>query len=294
MRKRLNKVLVSLAVLPAIALAACSEAEPDGAVEDVAVAPIAVDAKAAAEATTDAAESTVVESPTPLPQGVPKLAYAYDFAFRLAGDAIGGLQRRHADLCEQQGPASCQILGMTKSGEDADDVTGELRLAVATRHARAFGALLEKEAESVDAVQLSSEIATEELSKQMVDTEAHLRARTELRDRLLEVLRTRRGSVEDLVAAERSVAEVNQEIDTARSWLKEMQGRVAFSTVTVRYESGAPVGNDFLRPVQGAIGALGGVLGFVVAALILLGAVLGPVAALVWLGKRIGSRATAA
>jgi VIT1/CCC1 family predicted Fe2+/Mn2+ transporter len=290
----MNKSLVLLAVFPALALAACSATEPDGAQE-----PVSADAEsgasdvAEASSAADAAESAVPDL-APIAQTTPQLAYAYDFAFRLAGDAIGGLQRRHADLCEQQGPASCQILGMTKSGEDADDMTGELRLAVATRHTRAFGALLEKEAESVDAVQLSSEIATEELSKQMVDTEAHLRARTELRDRLLEVLRTRRGSVEELVAAERSVAEVNQEIDTARSWLKEMQGRVAYSTVTVRYESGAPVANDFLRPVQGALGALGGILGFVVAALILLGAVLGPVAGLVWLGKRINRKAEVA
>jgi hypothetical protein len=270
-----------------LAIAGCSEAVPDSTTEMAQSGPISAN-----EAAANAEAGTSPEL-SPIAQNLPQLAYAYDFAFRLAGEEIGPLQRRHADLCEQQGPASCQILGMSKTGDDADEVVGELQLAVATRHARAFGALIEKEAADSEAEQLSAEITTEEMSKQIVDTEAHLRARTELRDRLMEVLRTRRGSVEELVAAERSVAEVNAEIDQARSWLKEMQGRVAYSKVTVRYESGAPVANDFLRPVMGAVGSLGSILGFVVAALILLGAVLGPVAALVWLGKRLGRKAEA-
>ncbi len=139
-------------------------------------------------------------------------------------------------------------------------------------------------------VQISAEIATEEVSKAIVDTEAQLRARTELRDRLMGVLRTRRGSLQELVAAERSVAEVNQEIDQARNWLREMQGRVAYSRVDVRYESGALVANDFLSPVRAAVGSLGSILGFLVAALIVLGAILGPIAGLVWLGRRIGRK----
>ena len=221
---------------------------------------------------------------------VPKLAYVYDFTYRLAGDEIGPLQRRHADLCEQQGAGSCRILGMTKAGDDGETITGELKLAVATRHARAFGALLEDVAEDAGAEQLSADIASEELSKQIVDTEAHLAARTELRDRLMDVLRTRNGKVSELVEAERSVAQVNEEIDQARSWLKEMQGRVAYSTVTVRYESRAMVASDFLGPVTGALGSLGSILGFIVAALIMLGAIALPIGAAVWGGRAIHRR----
>jgi hypothetical protein len=39
-------------------------------------------------------------------------------------------------LCEQQGPAVCQILGMTKTGELEGEVAGQLEMAVATRQAR--------------------------------------------------------------------------------------------------------------------------------------------------------------
>ena len=97
-----------------------------------------------------------------------------------------------------------------------------------------------------------------------------------LRDRLLEVLRTRKGTVAELVEAERGVAQVNEEIDQARSWLEEMKGRVAFSRIEIAYESSAPAAGAFLEPIRGALGLLGGILGTLVAILIVLAAIGGP------------------
>lgn len=283
-------------------LAGCSEAGDTTSASTDAVeltTEAAVDAEMAEAGNTEAGSTGEASLPElgGVAVSVPKLAYVYDFTYRLAGEEIGPLQRRHADLCEQQGPASCRILGMTRNGNDGEAVTGQLQMAVATRHARAFGALLEDVAVEAGAEQLSADIASEELSKAIVDTEAHLAARTELRDRLMEVLRTRKGTVSELVEAERSVAQVNEEIDQARSWLREMQGRVAYSTVTVRYETASPVGGDFLSPIQGAIGSLGSVAGFVIAALILMGAAALPVIAVVLggraLARRFGTKAVA-
>ncbi|GMN13248.1 DUF4349 domain-containing protein [Altererythrobacter sp. MTPC7] len=226
----------------------------------------------------------------PVPENLPQLAYDYDYGWALPAEDIGPLQRTHANLCEQQGPASCQITGMSKTGEEAEDVRGILEMRVAARQARAFGALLEDEAEDAGAELVSAEIAAEELSKQIVDTEARLRTREALRDRLSEVLRTRRGSIDELVEAERSVAQVNQEIDQARSWLKQMEGRVAYSKVTVRYETGAPVTSDFLKPVQATLGSLGSIMGWVLAIMIVLGAIIAPVAGFVWAGRKVNRR----
>lgn len=282
MRKSL--ILVATATL---ALTACSQSESDQsavAIEEAANAPateaIAADAAADSES---AALPTLAEIPVNLPQ----LAYVYDYRWRLPGGEIGALQRRHASLCEQQGPTICQITGMTKTGEDDGEVAGELQMAVATRQARAFGALLEDEAEDAGADQIAAEITSEELSKQLVDTEARLRSRVELRDRLQDVLRNRKGKVEELIEAERSVAAVNEEIDQARSWLKEMEGRVAYSRVTVHYETGTPVTRDFLDPVKGALGSLGSIFGYLVAFLILIGAVALPLGGIVWVARRL-------
>lgn len=276
-------------------LGGCSEAGDSNSASTDAVE-IATEASADAEmvaADGAAGEAALPDLAAP-PVSVPKLAYVYDFTYRLAGEEIGPLQRRHADLCEQQGPASCRILGMSKSGNDSEAVTGQLQMAVATKHARAFGALLEDVAVEAGAEQLSADVASEELSKAIVDTEAHLAARTELRDRLMEVLRTRKGTVSELVEAERSVAQVNEEIDQARGWLREMQGRVAYSTVTVRYETGAMMASDFFGPVTGALGSLGSIFGFIVAALIVLGAIALPIGAIVWAARAINRRSARA
>lgn len=281
----MRKPLIMLATTT-LALTACSEAgsDPSGAPA----------AEMAATETADAAPAADGNAALPaldaIPVSLPQLAYAYDYRWQLPAAEIGALQRRHAALCEQQGPASCQILGMTKTGEAEGEVSGELRMAVATRQARAFGALLEDEAEDAGAEQIAAEIASEELSKQLVDTEARLRARTELRDRLQEVLRTRKGSVEQLVEAERAVAAVNEEIDQAKSWLKEMEGRVAYSRVTVRYESGTMMSRDFLGPVTGALGSLGSIFGYLAAILIVLGAVALPVGGAVWAARTLARR----
>jgi hypothetical protein len=295
----ISKRLIIAGVLPILALGACSQASDESFDEVAEMSSDYESASTQAESTAgsvvraDRAEESA-SSPIPDLAGVavslPKLAYIYDFSWKLAGDDIGKLQRRHADLCDQQGPSSCQILGMSKDGEVGDEVTGELQLAVATRHARAFGALLEKEATDSGAEQISANIQAEELSKAIVDTEARLDARTALRDRLQEVLRTRKGSVRELVEAERSVAQVNEEIDQARSWLGEMKGRVAYSRVNIRYETGAIVTNDFLAPIQGVVGSMGSIFGFIIAGLMLLLAIGLPIGGAVWAGRTINRR----
>lgn len=285
-----------LTIAASLALSACQQAD-ESAAENVAVestSEAVADAEMAASDAGSVPAARSSENALPelagVPVSLPKLAYIYDYAFRMAGEDIGTLQRRHADLCEQQGPASCQIIGMNVSGETGDEVTGELQLSVATQHARAFGALLEKEAGDAGAEQLTANIQAEEMSKAIVDTEARLDARIALRDRLQDVLKTRKGSVRELVEAERGVAEVNEEIDQARSWLQEMKGRVAYSRVNIRYETGAVVTNDFLAPIQSALGSLGSIFGFLIAAFILLGAIAVPVGGMVLGGRALKRR----
>ncbi|WP_181443463.1 DUF4349 domain-containing protein [Porphyrobacter sp. YT40] len=270
--------------IAAIALSACSQSESDRSTTDMAQTETA-------EAASPQAGGDVALLPTldKIPVNLPQLAYVYDYRWQMPAESIAGLQRRHAALCEQQGPAICQITGMTKTGE-ADAIIGELQMAVATRQARAFGALIEDEALDAGAQQIAAEIVSEELSKQLVDTEARLASRIALRDRLQDVLRGRKGKVEELIEAERSVAAVNEEIDQARSWLKEMEGRVAYSRVTVHYETGTPVTSDFLGPVTGALGALGSIFGYLVAILILVGSVGLPVAAIWWAARAVERR----
>jgi hypothetical protein len=256
-------------------LSACGEAEHDAAREAAEMA--APDATTAGQQNTQNTQNT---NPSALPDiavTLPRMAYVFDYAFRLPGEEIAAVQIRHADMCEAMGPTQCQIVGMTSTGgEDGENAGGVLQLAVATDRARGFVGELSAIAEGFHGEQVSARITGEDLSKQLVDTEAHLRSRTQLRDRLQDVLATRRGTVEELVEAERNVAAINQEIDQARSWMAEMQGRVAMSRVNLTYESATPVGGDFLAPVNKALGSIGAILGVLAAVLIVLGAIAGP------------------
>ncbi len=241
---------------------------------------------AAEIAAIDSEAPQFTDQPAVIPASMPKLAHQYGYSNELPSPDVSRLMRKHSDLCEKQGPTSCQIIGMNLWGNaEENDMRGTLQLSVAANHARAVGALLENEAEDSVAEQISATIAAEEVSKQIVDTEARIRSRAELRDRLTDVLKTRRGWVEELVAAERQVAQVNEEIDQARSWLKETQGRVTFSKLDVNYSSSDVVAGSFVDPIKSAMGSI---LGTIVAILMVLGTIILPLG-----GAVIGVRAIA-
>ena len=229
----------------------------------------------------NAATEPFALQPGEIPVGLPQVAYVYTYGFRLAGESIPKLQQRHADLCESKGPLVCRIVSLDQTTEEGSFTGGTLQLAVASTEARSFGKQLATLAEGEDGTQIKAAISGEDLSKRIVDTEARLRARAMLRDRLMDVLATRRGTVTELVEAERGVAQVNEEIDQARSWLTEMKGRVAFSRLDIAYESAVPAfepapGGGFMEPVRGAVDRIGTILGSILGVLITLATIFGP------------------
>ncbi|MEZ5694374.1 MAG: DUF4349 domain-containing protein [Altererythrobacter sp.] len=220
------------------------------------------------------------------PASGPKIAYRFGFGFRLPAGNIKTLQERHADMCETRGPDVCRIISMDQSEDESGHASGRLQLAIASPVARAFGKDLTSSAEGAEAELVSSSIDGEDLSKQIVDTEARLRARIVLRDRLMDVLKNRRGSVTELVEAERGVAQVNEEIDQARSWLSEMRGRVDFAQVHIDYSAGqgaAVQSSGFGNPIGEAISDAGSTLGAMIGGLIRLITIFGPLALFAWL-----------
>lgn len=211
-----------------------------------------------------------------IPVSLPQIAYSYQYGYRLPASEIPKAQQAHVALCEKRGPKICRVLNMENSGGEGDYATGMLHLEVATKQARPFGAELAAAADEYGGSQIAASISGEDLSKQIVDTEARLRSRVLLSQRLTELLRTKSGTVAELVEAERAVTQVNEEIDQARSWLKEMRGRVTFSKVIVNYQSGAPGSGGFIRPIREAFGGIASVLGNSVGGAITLIAVLLP------------------
>jgi hypothetical protein len=289
------KAAFLITVSAALLLAGCSEAEKgqsrvealdvaEAPASSAAIAPPA--AEAAAEGAEDAADASAgsasVEAGPIKVAAAPRIAYTYEFGYRLDADAIGTTQRAHADLCEKAGPMNCRIINLQASGGEGDYASARLELDVAAPKARAFAADLGKAVEASGGEETEASITGEDLSKQIVDTEARLRARVVLRDRLMEVLQSRRGTVAELVEAERGVAQVNEEIDQARSWLAEMQGRVDFSRMTIQYRSGSVSGGGFIAPIRDALNNTGELLGIMIGGLIMLFTALLPLGLIGW------------
>ncbi|WP_296677594.1 DUF4349 domain-containing protein [Novosphingobium sp.] len=242
-----------------------------------------------------AASAALNIPPANLAVSLPQIAYRYSYGFTLDPRSLADVQQSQADMCERLGPATCRIIAMVHSGDDDGRGTGSLDLAVAASRARSFGSELAQQVASAGGTQAASSISGEDVSKQIVDTEARLRARTILRDRLMEVLTSRRGTVTELVEAERGVAQVNEEIDQARSWLAEMKGRVDFSAIHIDYNPVAAAirreeKSSFMGPIRSVVGALGGIFGMTFAALIGVLALLAPFAALGWAGRKLWLR----
>lgn len=241
------------------------------------------------------APATVPGQPVPgedtsISVSMPQVAYTYSYGFRVPANVIRPLQERHADMCEAKGPQVCRIVSMNSEEMEGDYAYGSLRIAIASSEARTFGKALTAASKGMDGELVSSSIDGEDLSKKIVDTEARLRARTVLRDRLMEVLRNRQGTVAELVEAERGVAKVNEEIDQARSWLNEMRGRVAYSTMTLEYEAGTPSQGGFADPIRNAWGSLASILGNLIAFLMVVGIVVIPIGLIIWGAVRLFKR----
>jgi hypothetical protein len=251
-------------VAAAATLAACSASETsDPAKQGSTVSAFAPEESAADRAPTESPAVTrpgtaKSDAPPKLPVSIPKLAYAYALTYLLPGDKIAATQDAHRDLCEEMGPARCQLLALERGIGNEQSSNASLKLRVASSEARRFQILLEHDVTEAGGRTENAKIATDEVSKQIVDTEARIRQRELLVARLTETLRTRNGKVPDLVAAERSVTQAQEELDQARGWLSELRGRVAMSEFDIRYGAIAPsattegVGAQLGEAVQGS------------------------------------------
>ena len=284
---------------PLVLLAACSDSSQEYAADVETAGPqnefgFSEGGDTAEAVAASPQEMDAPEASSDIPVSTPQIAYIYDFGFRVNADAMSPLQQRHADLCTSKGDTVCRIISLEQSGSEGNYAYGSLHLAVAANAARGFSTELTTVSDQMDGEQISKSIQGEDLSKQIVDTEARLRARTLLRDRLMEILRSRRGTVAELVEAERGVAQVNEEIDQASSWLAEMKNRVAFSQMTINYSSGERSTGGFMGPIREAFSSMGSVMGSVIAGIILLLTAAIPIILLLlgirWIWRKSGMR----
>jgi hypothetical protein len=205
-----------------------------------------------------------------LPVSLPRIAYSYGYTFRLQSDVLSSVQERHLEMCRRIGPTRCRVVNLERSAASGDYVTATTTLQVGAPIAQGFGQQLVASAAEEGAENVDRSISGEDLSRQMIDTEARIRTREALIRRLTVLLETRSGNIQQAVEAERAISTAQEELDAARGWLAEMRTRVDMSTFTLRYQSGVPLGGGVAEPIREAWSQVGSVFARSVAALILL------------------------
>jgi hypothetical protein len=243
-------------------LAACSKPAPTGPTSNADDAKrSAPDAKAA--------------SATPI--SVPRLAYIYTYDVAAPGKALPDLMAHDQKACQDAGPALCQITSATLTRDDDDHAEGRLALRAAPAWLTSFREGLGPQAKAAGGKLASTSVQTEDLTRQIVDTEAAVRAKTALRDRLQQMLETRPGKLSDVLDVEKELAQVQGELDATQSELAVMRERTETSVLTINYQSaGGFAARGAWAPLALAWSQGAGALASSLAALLTLAIVLGP------------------
>lgn len=200
--------------------------------------------------------------------GAAFIAYSYRWGFELPSAAVLPTLAAHRALCADMGPARCQLLGSSQTRGEGDAIEATLELKVAPGDTAGFGQQLEASVAAADGRTLSSEVAGEDLTRQLIDAEAALRAKRTLRDRLQQLLEDRDGKLADLLETEKALAQTQAELDGATALLAELRRRVDLSAVTISYRSTRSLTFDRGRPLQDALDAAGHTLATSLAGLI--------------------------
>jgi hypothetical protein len=188
------------------------------------------------------------------PAPVLYLAYSYGMGLEIPSERLPGVMDQHIRACQDAGPRLCQLINSNRTGDPESYIEGYVSLRGEPQWLRTFMGGLSAQVDEAGGRIISQSTNTEDLTRQIVDTEARLRAQTALRDRLQELLRSRPGRLADLLEVERELARVQGEIDAVQSNLAVMRTRVAMSELTLNYRSAPrPVGSDTLEPLRVAL-----------------------------------------
>ncbi|HEX6751266.1 MAG TPA: DUF4349 domain-containing protein [Longimicrobium sp.] len=142
----------------------------------------------------------------------------------------------------------------------------------------------------------SQQTSTEDVGEEYVDVTARMQNARRLEERLVTLLATRTGRLEDVLAVERELARVREEIERYEGRLRYLRSRVSMSTLTVVLHERYPVLSPGHNPIVDAfaeawrnfVGFLAGfiaMLGWLVPLVLVLGAILW---VLRWFWRRAG------
>jgi hypothetical protein len=198
----------------------------------------------------------------------PRIAYSYIVTYAFDRRTVGQVQGQQLALCRQLGSTRCLIVKSTLNAPGPEDhiVTDEAVLLVDARLVGEVNRRLDALAVAGGATTANRQVEAEDVTRQVIDTDARVRAKQALAERLLTIIRSGKGNVGELVQAERAYAATQEELDAARGEQANLAQRVAMSRVTISYAFDDSSGRQ--SPIRASFTAAGDTLGTSFAALV--------------------------
>ncbi len=249
---------LALAAASMAALAACSQ-EAEQSYD------YAPKAEAAAGRVASVAYEADAAPPAPQPPGPGgdvanagvMLAYSYAMAIEAPKAAIAPLAKAHEKACLDAGPAACQVMGSSVNSYGEDQVSAYLNLRAEPAWLATFRGGIASDAEKAGGELTANTVNAEDLTQYIIDTSARLDAKKTLRERIKGLLETREGSLSDILAAERALADVQGEIDAMTAQLDAAKARVAMSSLSISYASDPETSISMWKPLSEAFQGFG-------------------------------------
>jgi len=182
------------------------------------------------------------------------LAYRYGYALVMPSTAVKSTSDKHVQICLNAGPSKCQITGSNANSYSDEDIRASLSLRAEPKWLQSFITDMKTDIAEIDGRIESENVTAEDLTRALLDTDARLKAKITLRDRLQNLLVTRNAELPDLLTLEREIARVQGEIESATANLRALRARVSMSVVNINYTSErsavsrsavSPIGNAF-------------------------------------------------
>lgn len=215
--------------------------------------------------TFDVSEPPPAEAPPP---GAPQIAYSHDVTYSFDRANVAQVQGEQLALCRKLGIARCVIVRSTlhQPGEDEHAASDEAVLLVDARIVASVNQRLDALATQGGARLAERSATAEDVTRQVIDADAKVRAKQALAERLLTIIRSGKGNVGELVGAERAYATTQEELDAARQQRASLARRVAMSDVTIHYVYSDTVASQ--SAIVGSLRSAGDTLSNSLAALI--------------------------
>jgi hypothetical protein len=114
---------------------------------------------------------------------------------------------------------------------DAYTLEASMTIRVQSEYFTRLLSEIDKEAEFIH----HRKIETDDVAKQFVDMESRLKTKLEVQARYKDILRNKAGKIEELLAAEKQIGDLQEEIEATVSKLNYLKDQVAYSTIHLHF-----------------------------------------------------------